>query len=402
MANTPKQKDDAHMQRLLGRQNVTTKHFEIIRVFDDAFRRQLNDEGNRWQDIQRFLLQRMEEDNRRYPCSRGQIFEYKYFFENTLGAKFKAGRNNRSTIFNYEDRNCVLKELQKLVGTNKKDGGQTLLDILEESRDNSALAVWTRIFLRKMLNEGESELDVLSFYENLHAKGLEHFETLLKHILNKQPIKLFYKPRNKKEQLANGDNVTMHEAKKYVKCVHPYFLKNYNMRWYLVCRSLDKILKNKNIYKDDYQFIALDCIDDLKWSNGDIKVPAITLWHGEPFIECDEDFADFFSDMIGVTLSPEGPQEVILRFSKQRFDYVATKPMAGTQKILPQGHKFYDSTHPTISLYVHITKELVQQVLSFGDDIEVIAPESLRQEIAAKIHKMAKKYEKPTSQLADP
>ena len=379
-------------KKLEGRMNATTKQLEKIIVFDNAFRLTLRDNGNTWKDIQRHLEQQSAKDNRKYPTGRCQIFDYKSYFETSLGAEFQKGRNGRATIFNYKDRNCVLEKLIKLIGERQKDSGKELLHALEQSNDSSPLAIWTRLFLRMMLNKKECSDNVLSFYENIDIQGLEHFETLMKHILNKQPLMIFYKPRDKKELLENGDNITMKEANRYIHKVHPYLLKNYNQRWYLVTKELRHDREGNPTYYNTYNFFALDCIDSLKWSDGRIKVPAIACWN-EKFIECDEeDLTDFFTDRIGVCSSRQGREEVILRFNKARFDYVATKPIVGTQRNLKPKDEFYDEEYPTIRIAVHITKELEQQVLSFGDDVEVLAPEHFRKRIAEKINNMANKY----------
>lgn len=56
---------------------------------------------------------------------------------------------------------------------------------------------------------------------------------------------------------------------------------------------------------------------------------------------------------------------------------MSSKPIHASQKLL--------STPNTISISVIPTPELTQQIFSFGLDVEVIAPESFRSEIAKKI-----------------
>jgi len=46
----------------------------------------------------------------------------------------------------------------------------------------------------------------------------------------------------------------------------------------------------------------------------------------------------------------------------------------------------------TLSLEVKPTRELEQQILSFGSDVEVLSPESFRAQIAIKIEENYKKY----------
>jgi hypothetical protein len=67
-----------------------------------------------------------------------------------------------------------------------------------------------------------------------------------------------------------------------------------------------------------------------------------------------------------------------LKCSDFRFKYVVTKPIHHSQKILNEAEH-------TVSLNVKVNKELVSQILSFGSDVTVISPESLRNEIVTKI-----------------
>ena len=50
------------------------------------------------------------------------------------------------------------------------------------------------------------------------------------------------------------------------------------------------------------------------------------------------------------------------------------------------------NNYTRISINVKINKELIAQILSFGADIEVLAPASLRAEIAKKIRAMNDNY----------
>ena len=107
-----------------------------------------------------------------------------------------------------------------------------------------------------------------------------------------------------------------------------------------------------------------------------------------PYVESEIDFSEYFDDVIGVTV-PERwePIDVILRVSNNRFNYIKTKPLHLSQRMIGE-----DSDHTRISINVKINKELIALILSFGADVEVLEPASLRAEIAKKIRAMNDNY----------
>ena len=78
-------------------------------------------------------------------------------------------------------------------------------------------------------------------------------------------------------------------------------------------------------------------------------------------------------------------ETIILRFTEARFPYVTSKPIHKSQTTI-------NEKECTISLNVKPTRELEQQILSFGADVEVLSPESLRNQIGEKIKENFNKY----------
>jgi predicted DNA-binding transcriptional regulator YafY len=147
------------------------------------------------------------------------------------------------------------------------------------------------------------------------------------------------------------------------KCIviSPYFLKEYNNRWFL--------FGTEKGYKS-ISNLALDRIESVEY-DGD-----------EEYEETDIDFAnDYFEDVIGITI-PKDPQviEVVLKFSDERFDYVESKPLHGSQKC--------DRENCIVRIKVIHNRELESLILHYGSDVEVLQPESLRKAIKEKILRM--------------
>ena len=211
---------------------------------------------------------------------------------------------------------------------------------------------WVRTILMQieggLFNEEASP--VVSFLSNLDVKGLEHFNKLLRAILSKRVLKLRYTPYGKAQITVTA---------------YPYFLKEYNDRWYLIAQVKGY---------DSYAHYALDRIDDFE----EVAVP-----YKEPEIEFDE----YFDDVIGVTVPEKDAEDIVLRINKPRFDYIRTKPLHLSQRIVEENDYF-----AVVTINVKVNKELESLILSFGDDMEVLAPNQFRDRISNKIKAMNKKY----------
>ena len=211
---------------------------------------------------------------------------------------------------------------------------------------------WVRTILMQI--EGgllEKDLSpVVSFQSNLDLKGVEHFSNLLQSIITKRVLKLRYTPYGKGQLSA---------------IVFPYYLKEFNDRWYLIAQDKGY---------DSYSHYALDRIDDFE----EVAVP-----YKEPDVEFDE----YFDDVIGVTVPEEETEDIVLRISKPRFEYIRTKPLHLSQRIVEENDFF-----AVVTINVKVNKELESLILFFGNDMEVLSPEHLRQQIANKIRSMNQKY----------
>lgn len=197
-----------------------------------------------------------------------------------------------------------------------------------------------------------AERSVIGLDNNEFVAGIEHILTLFNAIINKTPLKIEYK--------------TFHKGA-FTWIIHPYYLKQYNNRWYLIGLNDDE-------YKNITQ-VALDRIVSLE----QIHVP---------YIENSkiDDFDEYFEDIVGVSFPPErNIEHVVLKFSEYRFPYVKAKPIHGSQKVA-------DEEQRLISLDVMPNRELESILLSFGEDVEVQKPETLRDALAEKIRKTYEKY----------
>ncbi len=185
---------------------------------------------------------------------------------------------------------------------------------------------------------------MIAFEAHTEAKGKEYFDEIFSAIQEKCPIKIIYQPFGKEER-------------EWI--VHPYMLKEYRNRWFLICRVGDN-----NIVSN----IGLDRI------KGKIKNSSHSFIENDLF-----DAETYYNNLIGVSFpeSQKQPEEIIIKIMPDAVNYVRTKPIHSGQQIIKE-HK---NGSIEVSLMLFINYELKTTLLSYGPVIEVLKPKKLREEI---------------------
>lgn len=192
----------------------------------------------------------------------------------------------------------------------------------------------------------------VAFENNCVLAGMGNFNILLESIMDHRPLILRYRSFKSKE----AKNIN----------VYPYFLKQYNGRWYLLAAP------------DGYDNIAIYALD---------RIFSVSLWKTK-YRPSKVNLNELFADTIGVTINPNTKVErVVLKIEATRYPYVETKPFSEKQRIV-----YKDQKTVTITFPMRINKELVAEILSFGSDIEVIEPVTLREELTRQTANLYKKY----------
>jgi predicted DNA-binding transcriptional regulator YafY len=193
---------------------------------------------------------------------------------------------------------------------------------------------------------------IVGFEQNPYLKGLDHFSKLFHAIQYKTVLKIKYQGYK--------------QAKPVEMVIHPYFLKQYNNRWFLF---------GLNDTRRDISNLALDRIHSFK----ETKIK---------YQESSIDFDEYFDDVIGVTVKDDVPVEkVLLKIKSERWAYVESKPIHGSQKT-----KYIEDDGTIIQLELQINKELINTILGYGSDIKVLEPEHLKGQIINKIKQMNENY----------
>jgi len=183
--------------------------------------------------------------------------------------------------------------------------------------------------------------NVISFEQNQDLRGIEHLATLIDAATNKQTLSITYRSFDEKER---------------VWTIYPYFLKQYNNRWFLFGLNAGYNLISN---------LPLDRIEDIKLTD-------------LPFVENKEiDFDTYFDDIVGVTKVDKKEEVIRMRFDSKRFPYIVSKPIHHTQEVV-------DEEERIVEIRVRPNRELEALVLSFGPQVEVVSPASFREQISKK------------------
>lgn len=278
------------------------------------------------------------------------------------GIEFSGELDGRKTIYRYKDPNFSIYKQD--MAEHHKEAIQTAIEFLRNYTDNHEMLNLIDILETANIsvnNQNESR-KIIGLDLNEDYTGIAHKTKLADHIRQRDVLNIEYQPFNSPN------------PKKYT--YHPQYLKCYNNRWFLVgCTSE---------YRERITLFSLDRIKSFK------KVSKPT------YIELNEDWGDYFMDMIGVSADGEnGPEEVVLRFYNNRGPYVATKPLHHSQKKLIE---IAQGIHE-VRLKVIVNRELKSQILHFGKDIEVISPKSLAEVVKAELEEAASRYIKKKKQI---
>ena len=207
---------------------------------------------------------------------------------------------------------------------------------------------------------------IISFSNNPYLANSNLLGTLFDYISNKVVISLSYH--------------TFSDATIRSIDFHPYLLKQYNERWYLL-GAADSDMKILHF--------ALDRID---------KVEALPE---KKYIECDDDLSSRFEDIVGVTFYEDRPNEHILCWvSDASKSYVDTKPIHGSYTPIKgeraqQLHEEYPKLQGGMFFTLDCINnfELIRELCSYGKDLIVLRSDgTVADEVYKRIQEMNEKY----------
>ena len=205
---------------------------------------------------------------------------------------------------------------------------------------------------KSSLNIPSTRETIVAFDENFDLKGRNWFAKLFSAIASQQALEIKYKPFGK-------------APINYL--FHPYLLKQYNNRWFL----FGCVEGYTNL-----TCLALDRIEGIS--------PATITYRPNTEI----DFQEYFDEIVGVSKRGNEISKVLIKVANSLYPYIETKPLHGTQRVVSR-----EDDCTVIQIEVIINHELKQLLLSYGSDVTVMSPESLKEEMQADLMKNLKKYQ---------
>lgn len=286
---------------------------------------------------------------------RRQIFDDIKFMESEQGWSIPLERikEEKRVYYRYSDTKFSIKNqpISEIEAVHIKEA----LTIFERFKGMPQFEWMEELMVRlnTAFNLEKSTSSIVGFESNPYLKGLHFFSDLFNVILYKKSIEVSYQSFNQ----AVPGNIT----------ISPYYLKQYNNRWFLFGR---------NHKFEGITNLALDRIVSFK----EIRIP---------YIDNDLiDFDEYFEDIIGVTFDKSSElTKIILEVSKDRWAYIDSKPLHGSQKII-----FKNPEYTRLELNMMINKELISLLFSFGADIKVIEPIELSNSIQERAKLLLMKY----------
>ncbi len=202
-----------------------------------------------------------------------------------------------------------------------------------------------------LLNIGEQIYPYVLF-ENRCQLGTQHLFGILHAIKNGFVVRFSHKK--------------YYESDFTSREVEPYALKEFKGRWYLLAKD----------YKGNFlKTFGLDRISDLEITKKKFVIPQ-NFYANQHFENC-------FGVIVPDDNDDFEPEKIILSFTPEQGKYVISYPLHESQKVIQENEK-----EIRISLLLYITYDLKMELLSFGEKLKVIQPQSLIDEFK-QINKLA-------------
>lgn len=186
--------------------------------------------------------------------------------------------------------------------------------------------------------------------------GKEHLETILFAIDKRIRIQFNY------QKFVNSECEN--------RTIEPYFIKEFKSRWYVI--GLD--LKDKK-----QKSFAMERISNLV-----NKHDGLACYDIPKNLTPDS----FFKDVFGIFKLPHAVNEdIMLSFKPLKGKFIKSNPLHNSQETIIDNNDEF-----RIKLNMQITHDFVMEILSHGDEVKVIFPEILINEICSKMENALKQY----------
>lgn len=284
------------------------------------------------------ILQDLQEMNEKFYKMYGR---YGIVSENRNRRRYYRYRNDVQSIYN---RELTAEEIGKLQEVRRLLQGFKVLPHFDWLDEMSA---------RLDQNIISGQRDIASF-ESGTTKDARFFLPLFNAIANRQVVTIDYQRFGM-------------EPKQRI--LHPYYLKQYRLRWYLLAR-IDQ--------KEGVCVFALD------------RILSLSINNQVAYMDAGMSFAHYFDDIVGVSHPDGGKVEhVTLWVDSWLENYLRTSPIHISQKLESMGD---DGCR--VSLDVIVNYELEQELIFYAEHLSVLSPSHLQERLITRIRKQLEGYEK--------
>ncbi|MBO6586788.1 MAG: WYL domain-containing protein [Gracilimonas sp.] len=306
-----------------------------------------------WQDLLAEINEALEEYNGpESKIKRRQLFDDIKFMESDQGWSIPLERHKdgRKVYYRYSDKDFSISN--QPLNEDEKNQIDAAISVLSRFAGAPQFE-WVQEMipvLQDRLGLKQSSREVISIESNIDLKGIEYLGTLYDAIVNELVLKVEY------QNFKSDDSFEL--------TFHPHFLKQYNNRWFAFGLNEELDIQTWNL--------ALDRIQNIEQTQS-------------VYIQSDIDWNEYFFDIIGVTRPENGKVEtLVLEFTKEQAPYVITKPLHPTQK-----HESVDG-NLRVEIEIIPNYELKTLILSFGEKVKVLKPQSIKERIDSRIQLMRK------------
>ena len=232
---------------------------------------------------------------------------------------------------------------------NAKDNTYAIVSDEREDRQNRMLEAFDTLQALQL----SDRLSRFIFFDPRQPKGTEKLYEIIQAIEEAKEVVFSYqKPI---------------DAFPLEKNCHPYALKEFKNRWYLI--ALDQ--KDQQV-----KTFSLERLTDLRVLKKKFVFPQNKDWEAS------------FQHCFGIMKAKEEqPTKVLLSFHPFQGNYIKAMPLHSSQRILVD-----DETQLKVELKVYLTEDFIMELLSYGDRVEVLEPLALRKELKSRLGNALAKY----------
>ncbi|WP_281232483.1 helix-turn-helix transcriptional regulator [Flavobacterium gelatinilyticum] len=257
--------------------------------------------------------------------------------------------------YKYEDEDFSITDIP-LTETDMNVLTETV-SMLKQFKDFSLFNDVSDILQRledKIYSEKSHTKPVIYLDKNEKLKGLHYLDEIYQAIIKKMVLIITYKSFKSREET--------------VFHFHPFILKEFNNRWFLI---------GKKKATQPITNLALD------------RIVSIDYDFNLSYIEEDFDAESYYKDIIGVTVnSGLQPRRVELWIDASNAPYVLTKPLHPSQRVIKEN----EDRSVIVHLFISPNYEMERLLLGFGDSIEVLRPENLRNRMKKILERAISRY----------